>query len=222
MAQARRRWLRGNRGARHRMRRTAAVGRLGGGARHPPGSRSTLTGRGAPTPTVTPRTCGAPKANDRRVSTRATRSRWPGASTTERPPPAPRATHAFSAPGTHTATATATDSAGVTTIQAITVDGRLDVPVDVPDTKAPRTEIIKHPKARRETQGGVRVLLERSRAAPSNARSTRARPRHALALPVKVKARRKPHSFSVVAVDAAGNRDSTPATYSWKVKRKRR
>jgi hypothetical protein len=38
---------------------------------------------------------------------------------------------------------------------------------------------------------------------------------------VKVKARRKPHGFSVVAVDAAGNRDATPATYGWKVKRKR-
>lgn len=30
------------------------------------------------------------------------------------------------------------------------------------------------------------------------------------------------HSFSVVATDAAGNADPTPATFSWKVKKKRR
>ena len=38
----------------------------------------------------------------------------------------------------------------------------------------------------------------------------------------KVKAGRRAHNFSVVAIDAAGNRDATPATYSWKVKRKTR
>jgi hypothetical protein len=133
-------------------------------------------------------------------------------------------THAFSAPGTHTATATATDSAGVTTSQAVTVEVQaVNGPVDVQDTTAPQTEITRHPKARTknrktvfefsssEAGGSFECTIDKS--APSACASP---------LPVKVKARHKPHSFSVVAIDAAGNRDATPATYGWKVKRKRR
>lgn len=37
---------------------------------------------------------------------------------------------------------------------------------------------------------------------------------------VKAKKKFKPHSFRVAAMDAAGNRDLTPAEYKWKVKRK--
>jgi hypothetical protein len=142
------------------------------------------------------------------------------------------ATHAFSAPGTHTATATATDSAGVTTSQAVTVDVHaVDVPVgappnppvDVHDTTAPQTEITKHPKARTKKP---RAVFEFSSSEPGSsfectidkgAPSACTSP-----FPVKVKARRKPHSLSVVAIDAAGNRDATPASYGWTVKRKGR
>ena len=92
----------------------------------------------------------------------------------------------------------------------------------IQDTTAPKTEITRHPKVRTkkrkavfefsssEPGGSFECTIDKG--APSACTSP---------LPVKVKARRKPHSFSVVAVDAAGNRDATPATYGWKVKRKR-
>jgi hypothetical protein len=40
--------------------------------------------------------------------------------------------------------------------------------------------------------------------------------------PLTVRVRRGKHTFQVQATDAAGNVDSTPATYDWKVKRKRK
>ena len=40
--------------------------------------------------------------------------------------------------------------------------------------------------------------------------------------PHAVKVKKGRHTFSVRAVDANGNRDGTPATYDWKVKRKKR
>jgi hypothetical protein len=140
-----------------------------------------------------------------------------------------QAIHAFSAPGTHTATATATDSAGVTSSRAITVEvqapGEIPVhdPVVVRDTTAPQTEITRHPKARTKRRTTVFEFSSTESggsfecAIDDGPLSVCAAP-----LPVKVKARRKAHTFSVVAIDAAGNRDATPATYAWKVKRKRR
>ena len=40
--------------------------------------------------------------------------------------------------------------------------------------------------------------------------------------PQKVKAKKGKHTFEVQATDAAGNTDATPATYSWKVKKKKK
>ncbi len=40
--------------------------------------------------------------------------------------------------------------------------------------------------------------------------------------PVKRKVKKGKHTFSVRAVDAAGNADATPATATFKVKRKRK
>ena len=136
-------------------------------------------------------------------------------------------THAFAAPGTHTATATATDSAGVTTSQTETVevdavDVPVDVPVDVHDTTAPETEITKHPKARTTKRKAAFEFSSSEAGGTFECTIDNDRPAECISpFPVKVKARRKPHTFSVVAVDAAGNRDATPATYGWKVKHKR-
>jgi PKD repeat protein len=125
-----------------------------------------------------------------------------------------QATHAFSAPGTHTATATATDSAGVTTSEAVTVE--------VEDTTAPTTEITRHPKARTKQRKAVFEFSSNEAGGSFECTVDKGVPSVCTSpLPVKVKARRKPHSFSVVAIDAAGNRDTTPATYGWKVRHKR-
>ena len=40
--------------------------------------------------------------------------------------------------------------------------------------------------------------------------------------PLTVKVKKGKHTFSVTATDSAGNPDATPATDSWKVKKKRR
>ncbi|HEY8002060.1 MAG TPA: hypothetical protein VID76_08995, partial [Solirubrobacterales bacterium] len=40
--------------------------------------------------------------------------------------------------------------------------------------------------------------------------------------PKTVKAKKGKHTFSIKAKDAAGNVDGSPATYSWKVKKKRK
>jgi PKD repeat protein len=142
-----------------------------------------------------------------------------------------QATHAFSEPGTHTATATATDSAGVTTSQAVTVEVQaVDVPVDVPpnppvdvhDSTAPQTEITTHPKARTSKRKSVFEFSSSEPGSSFECTIDKGAPSACTSpFPVKVRARRKPHSLSVVAIDAAGNRDATPATFAWKVKRKR-
>lgn len=92
-----------------------------------------------------------------------------------------------------------------------------------PDTTPPATSIDKHPKksgkkrkatfsfSSSESGGSFECKLDKGAFAPCTSPFKK-----------KVKAGRKPkvHHFSVVAIDAAGNRDATPATYAWKVKKK--
>jgi hypothetical protein len=124
--------------------------------------------------------------------------------------------HAFASAGMHSATATATDSAGVTTVSVATVA--------VLDTTAPETAIKKHPKksgkkrkatfsfSSSESGGSFECKLDKAALTPCTSPFKK-----------KVKAGRKPktHHFTVVAIDAAGNRDGTPASFTWKVKKKR-
>ncbi len=127
-------------------------------------------------------------------------------------------THAFAAAGMHTATATATDSAGVTTVSPVIVTVN-----ELPDTKAPETEITRQPKARTKKRKAVFEFSSNEPGGSFECKLDKAAPA-ACTSPFKhkVKAGRRAHNFSVVAIDAAGNRDATPATYSWKVKRKTR
>ncbi len=97
-------------------------------------------------------------------------------------------------------------------------------PPPLGDTKAPETTIGAKPKATVKTRkrtapysiafsadeaATFRCSLDGAAPAPCNSPSTG-------------KAGKGPHTFTVVAVDAAGNQDSSPAAASWKVKRKRK
>ena len=93
-------------------------------------------------------------------------------------------------------------------------------PLDASDEQAPRTEITKHPRsgtARRmarfrfkanEAGSSFECKLNRRRFKPCES-------------PYERRVKRKRHTFRVRAIDAAGNVDSTPAKYRWRVKHKR-
>ncbi len=129
--------------------------------------------------------------------------------------------HAFATAGVHTATATATDSAGVTTVRSATVT--VESPNQGQDKIAPETQLTKQPKKQTskrkavfafsssESGSSFECKLDKGEFDPCSSPFKK-----------KVKAGRKPitHKFSVVAIDSAGNRDATPASYSWKVKPK--
>ncbi len=88
-----------------------------------------------------------------------------------------------------------------------------------PDTTPPNTKITNHPKKRTkkrratfsfsstESGGSFECKLDKGAFAPCTSPFKK-----------KVKAGRK-HHFTVIAIDAAGNRDLTPATYAWKVRK---
>lgn len=91
------------------------------------------------------------------------------------------------------------------------------------DTTPPETTIAKHPK-RRATKRTARFEFSSSEAGGSfECKLDKGAPGACTSPFVKnVKVGRKAHHFSVVAIDAAGNRDASPATYDWKVKKPKR
>lgn len=98
-------------------------------------------------------------------------------------------------------------------------------PVVLPpaDTTAPDTTIGSGPKRKSKkrkatfefssTEAGSTFTCALDKAAPSACTSP---------LTVRVKKKPKRHSLAVTAIDAAGNADASPATFSWKVKGKKR
>ena len=88
------------------------------------------------------------------------------------------------------------------------------------DTKAPETTIGKHPRKR------TRKRLARfkfSADEPSSFEcSLDGRTFKACESPLKRRVSRRRHTFAVRATDAAGNADQDPASFSWKVRKRRR
>ena len=144
------------------------------------------------------------------------------------------ATHAFATGGIHTATATATDSAGMTTVRAVTVAVTTPDQVIVPPTttgpKSPTTGVrpttigLKGPKKVKrgkpaifkfgssETGGTFRCKVDngpfKTCISPFRVRTDKLDPAWK-------------HSFSVFAIDSAGNADQTPLERSFRVKGRR-
>jgi len=92
-----------------------------------------------------------------------------------------------------------------------------------PDVKAPRTQIVAHPAALVWTKQGTRQVGFRFTASEARVhfrcRVDRGRflPCHS---PRRYRVRTGPHTFRVYAIDAAGNRDRSPARFSFRVRRR--
>ena len=90
------------------------------------------------------------------------------------------------------------------------------------DTVAPETTLVKGPRIR--TKSRKAKFAFSSSEAESTFRCKLDRGSFAACeSPLKYRRlKRGRHTFAVVATDAAGNADSTPAVYKWKVKRRRK
>ncbi len=117
----------------------------------------------------------------------------------------------------------ADDAAGSTDLDsaARTQGAAIDIGAFEFDGIAPETTIGKHPKKRSSKRrarfefsaddpaASFECKLDKGDFAPCSS-------------PFRSKVRRKRHRFAVRATDPTGNADATPATFKWKVKRKRR
>jgi hypothetical protein len=90
-----------------------------------------------------------------------------------------------------------------------------------PDSTLPDTEIGKRPKKKTTKKSATFEFTSSEPGASFECRLDRGK-FSPCASPHKVKAKAGKHSFQVRAVDVAGNLDPTPASYSWKVKKKRK
>jgi len=103
-------------------------------------------------------------------------------------------------------------------------DETQDASID-PNGCAPETQITKHPKDKVKTKRKrAKAVFEFTSNEPGSMFecSLDGRPFAACTSPHTVKVKTGKHTFAVRATDPAGNTDSTPATDSWKVKKKRK
>ena len=94
-------------------------------------------------------------------------------------------------------------------------------PPPAADTTPPETTIDKGPKKRSNSK---RATFEFSSSEAGSTFSCKvdANPTVACTSPLRLKLKRGKHTVGVVATDASGNADASPATYTWKVKKKRK
>jgi hypothetical protein len=100
-----------------------------------------------------------------------------------------------------------------------------DTPPATPDTNPPETTIDKRPKDKLKVKKAAKVTYEFSSDEPGSAFRCRidGKAEAPCASPLKLsKLKKGSHSIEVVAIDTAGNRDPSPATDSFRVKRKRK
>jgi Ca2+-binding RTX toxin-like protein len=91
-----------------------------------------------------------------------------------------------------------------------------------PDTTAPDTSVSGKAKVKtRKKRARVSFAFSATEAGSSFACSLDGRPFAPCSSPFSAKLRRGAHTLSVLATDAAGNADATPATFTTKVKRKK-
>jgi len=129
-------------------------------------------------------------------------------------------------PGSPTIDAGTTDSL----LGAFDLDGQARVDGAAPDIgadevqTAPETTISKGPKAKvktRKKKAKVKFKFQADEPGVTFACALDGAAAAPCTSPYSFKVRKGRHSLTVTATDAAGNVDSSPATYSWKVKRKR-
>ena len=95
-------------------------------------------------------------------------------------------------------------------------------PPAAPDNTPPDTQITAGPKAKTKKRG-AEFQFSSNEPGSTFACSLDGGPFEACSSPKTYdKLKRKKHSFAVRATDAAGNVDGTPATFDWKVKKKKR
>jgi PKD repeat protein len=129
-------------------------------------------------------------------------------------------THAFAGPGLHAATATATDSVGLTTVRAVTVA----VTKPVQGFGRPATIGLKGPKKVRRGKPAI-FRFSSSEAGGTFRCKVDNRPFKPCTSPYKVRTNKldpgRKHTFSVFAIDSAGNADATPLERSFRIKGRR-
>ena len=91
----------------------------------------------------------------------------------------------------------------------------------VPDTIAPDTTIAKGPKAKSRKKKAT-FEFSSSEAGSTFECALNGAAFAPCASPATVRGKRGKNRFTVRAIDAAKNADATPATYAWKVKKKKR
>jgi hypothetical protein len=122
--------------------------------------------------------------------------------------------HAFAADGLHTATATATDSVGLTTVDSVTVAVQgPEQKVTRPKRPPPVTTGLKGPRKVKRGKPAI-FRFDSSEAGGTFKCEVDKKPFKPCASPFKVKTNRldpdKKHTFSVFAIDSAGTADATP------------
>ena len=116
--------------------------------------------------------------------------------------------------------ATAENAAGTSLCSAPIVYVEATPPI-VPDTVAPETTISKGPKKKSKKKTATFEFTS-SEAGSTFECSLNGAPFAPCTSPATVKGKKGKNTFEVRAIDAAKNTDATPATYSWKVKKKKR
>lgn len=91
-------------------------------------------------------------------------------------------------------------------------------PPDTSDEQPPGTEITKHPR-KKAAKRQARFRFEADEAGATFECKLDRRRFRPCSSPYEKRVKRKRHTFRVRAIDAAGNVDSTPAKYRWRVER---
>jgi WD40-like Beta Propeller Repeat len=90
------------------------------------------------------------------------------------------------------------------------------------DAAAPDTQIIKHPKNKTRKKKATFEFTSSESGSTFNCVLDGKEQFKACTSPLTVKVKKGKHTFSVTAIDAAGNADPAPATDDWKVKKRKR
>lgn len=96
----------------------------------------------------------------------------------------------------------------------------LFTPAATPDTTAPETSILKGPKKKSKKRPATFEFSANETATFEC--SLNGKPFAVCTSPSSAKAKKGKNTFEVRATDSAGNLDATPASYKWKVKKKKR